>query len=95
LLKNYPKDKLVNFFKRSTNTTTVTLTGVEIGISTVRIATLTGMCSLEKKEKVTFHFRKLITCYCKSNYSVNVTVFGIVEKKLGFEKNGPFLFYFM
>jgi len=28
------------------------------------------------------------TCYCKGNYSVNVSVFGLVEKELGFEKNG-------
>jgi len=29
------------------------------------------------------------TCYRKGNYSVNVSLFGFVEKELGFEKNGP------
>jgi len=29
------------------------------------------------------------TCYCKCNYLVNVLVFGLVEKELAFEKNGP------
>jgi len=37
-------------------------------------------------------------CYCKSNYSVNVLVFGVVEKELSFEKNElkkrPTLFLF-
>jgi len=28
-------------------------------------------------------------CYCKDNYSVNVSVFGLVEKELSFKKNGP------
>jgi len=28
------------------------------------------------------------TCYYKGNYSVNVSVFGLVEKELGFEENG-------
>jgi len=28
-------------------------------------------------------------CYCKGNYSVNVSVFELVENELGFEKNGP------
>jgi len=30
--------------------------------------------------------------YCKGNYSVNVSIFGLVEKELGFEKNGLFFF---
>jgi len=29
------------------------------------------------------------TCYCKSNYLVNVLVFELVEKELDFEKNEP------
>jgi len=56
-------------------------------------------CSLfENVEKKKKHFISETTCYCKSNYSVNVSVFGLVEKKLNFEKNepkkGPILFLF-
>jgi len=40
----------------------------------------------EKKKKL---FISESTCYCKSNYSVNVSVFGLVEKELNFEKNEP------
>jgi len=43
----------------------------------------------EKKEKETFHFRNNVLPY-KGNYSVKVLVFELVEKELGFEKNGPF-----
>jgi len=43
--------------------------------------------SLKRKKKK--HFISGTTCYYKGNYSVNVSVFGLVEKELGFEKNGP------
>jgi len=39
----------------------------------------------EKKKK----FISETTCYCKSNYSVNVSIFRLVEKELGFKKNEP------
>jgi len=50
-----------------------------------------------KKKKL---FISETTCYCKSNYSINVPVSGLVKKKLDFKKNEPkkgpilFLFYF-
>jgi len=82
----------------STNTNTATLTsvaitGVEIWISTVGIATITGMWSpvnalrtqRRKKEKC---FISGTTCYSKGNYSVNVSVLRLVKKELGFEKTG-------
>jgi len=82
----------------STNTTSATvaniaITSVKIWISTIGIATLTGMCSSvhglrtqRRKKKKRFILRT--TCYCKDNNPVNVSVFGLVEKELGFEKNG-------
>jgi len=42
----------------------------------------------EKKEKETFYFKNNVLPY-KGNYSVKVSVFELVEKELGFEKNGP------
>jgi len=42
-----------------------------------------------KRRKKKKRFISGTTCYCKCNYSVNVPVFGLVEKGLGFEKNGP------
>jgi len=42
----------------------------------------------KKKEKEK-RFISGTTCYCKSNYSVNISVFELVENELGFEKNGP------
>jgi len=52
------------------------------------------MCSLvhdlrTQRRKKKKHFISGTTCYCKGNYSINVSVFGLVEKELGFEKNGP------
>ena len=36
-----------------------------------------------RKRNVSFS-RKLAMCYCKGNYSVNVSVFGFAEKEFGF-----------
>jgi len=79
----------------STNTTTVTLTGVaitgvEILISTVGIATLTGMCAPVHGLRTQRRKKKRFTSGTKSNYSVNISGFGLVKKELGFEKKmGP------
>jgi len=43
--------------------------------------------NLEKKEKEMFHLKNNVLL--QNNYSVNVSVFGLVEKELGFERNGP------
>jgi len=47
-----------------------------------------GLRTQRKKKKKRFISRT--TCYCKGNYLVNVSVFGLVEKELGFEKNTIF-----
>jgi len=46
-----------------------------------------GLRTQRRKEKK--HFILGTTCYCKGNYSVNVSVFGLIEKELGFEKKSP------
>jgi hypothetical protein len=43
-----------------------------------------GLRTQRRKKKKSFISGT--TCYCKGNYSVNVSVFGLVEKELGFEK---------
>jgi len=43
-----------------------------------------GLRTQRKKKR----FISGTTCYCRGNYSVNVSLFGLVEKELGFEKNG-------
>jgi len=46
-----------------------------------------GLRTQRRKKKK--RFISGTTCYRKGNYLVNVPVFGLVEKELGFEKNGP------
>jgi len=52
----------------------------------------------QRRRKKKKRFISETMCYCKSNYSVNVLVFGVVEKELSFEKNElkkrPTLFLF-
>ena len=52
------------------------------------------MCSLvhglrTQRRKKNKCFISETTCYCKSNYSINVSIFGLIQKEFGFEKNGP------
>jgi len=46
-----------------------------------------GLRTQRRKKKK--RFISGTTYYCKGNYSVNVPVFELVEKELGFEKMGP------
>jgi len=48
-----------------------------------------GLRTQRRKEKK--HFILGTTCYRKGNYSVNVSVFGLIEKELGFKKKANFL----
>jgi len=46
-----------------------------------------GLRTHRRKKKK--RFISGITCYYNGNYSVNVSVFGLVENELDFEKSGP------
>jgi len=46
-----------------------------------------GLRTQRRKKKK--RFISGTTCYCKGKYSVNVSIFELVEKELGFETNGP------